>query len=70
MIEEKDKVELVNALSKMFIKYNLKEIDCSIYTAHPMKDEKIIEKDLLHIKIKDNHGFKIEDSYFDVLEVK
>ncbi len=68
MITEKEKIELVKALTEMFTKYNLKEINCSIYTSHPMKDGKIINKDLLHLKIKDNHDFKLEDTYFDTLE--
>lgn len=69
-MSKEDLIELTKELAKIFIKYRIKELQANVKTIHPMKDNKIIEKDILHLKIKDIHGFKLEDSNFDVLEVE
>lgn len=65
-METKDFIELVTVLSKIFDKYNIKELTCNIFTSHPIVNNEIIDKDLLHIKVKNVHGFIINDSKIDI----
>lgn len=69
-MSKEDLIELTKELSKIFSKYRIKELKSNVQAIHPMKDNKIIEKYMLHLKIKDIHGFTLEDSNFDVLEVE
>ncbi len=66
-MNNEDLKKLIEELSYVFEKYRLKEIKCNIFKSHPMINGRIEDKDLLHLVIKDNHGFKIEDGKFDVL---
>ena len=65
-METKDFIELITLLSKIFNKYNLKELTCNIFESHPMIDNRIVDKDLLHIRARDVHGFIINDSKVDI----
>lgn len=69
-MDNEDLKRLLKELSYLFEKYRLKEIKGNIFESHPMINGKIEDKDLLHLVIKDSHGFKIEDGNFDVLENK
>lgn len=70
-MSKEDLIELTKELAKIFSKYRIKKkLKCNVKTAYPMKDNQIIEKDMLHLKINDIHGFILEDSNFDVLEVE
>lgn len=70
IMSKEDLKKLIEELSYVFEKYGLKEIKCNIFETHPMINGKIEDKDLLHLTIKDVHGFRIEDGKFDVLKGK
>ena len=69
MINSEEYIEWLKATVKLLNKYNLNNIDVRIKSMHPFDHQinKIIAKDMLHIKIKDVHDILVDDTTYDIL---
>lgn len=70
MLKDEDYINWLKTTYKLINKYNLRSLKVDIKTMHPFNEieNRIKEKDMVHIKILDNHKFIIEDKTYDILE--
>ena len=64
MTKDQEYIKFLKLARVLFDKYNLNQVNFNIHTIHCENGR---EKDLLKIKIKNNHGFTLEDGYYDIL---
>lgn len=68
-MKKEDTIELLQLLSRLFDKYRIKEIKCSLKTMHTFnKNKEIVEKEMLNLEIKDVHGIWLDKTIYDCLE--
>ncbi len=72
MINDKQYMNWLKATVELINKYNLKNLSIDVKETHPFNKSvnKIIKKDMVHIKIKDVHGLIIDNSTYDILEAQ
>ncbi len=70
MINDKEYINWLKATKELINKYNLKKLSIEVKEKHPFNkaENKIIKKDMVHIKIKDVHEIIVDNSTYDILE--
>lgn len=70
MLNDKEYINWLEATKKLINKYNLKDLIIKTKEMHPFDEQKnkIIAKDMLHIKIIDIHEILVDNTTYDILE--
>lgn len=70
MLNDKEYINWLEATKKLINKYNLKDLIIKTKEMHPFDEQKnkIISKDMLHIKIIDIHEILVDNTTYDILE--
>ncbi len=70
MLNDKEYIDWLKSTRNLINKYNLQSLKIDVKTMYPYsaKEKQIKEKDMIHIKILDNHKFTMENKIYDILE--
>lgn len=70
MLNDKEYINWLKSTKELINKYNLKQLSINVKEMYPFNiiENKIIEKDMVHIKIKDVHDILMDNSTYDILE--
>ena len=70
MLNDKEYINWLKSTKELINKYNLKQLSINVKEMYPFNkiENKIIEKGMVHIKIKDVHDILMDNSTYDILE--
>lgn len=70
MINDKEYIKWLETTAELINKYNLKDLIIKNKEMHPFDkaENKIISKDMLHVKVIDIHEIIVDNSTYDILE--
>ncbi len=70
MLNDQEYIEWLKVTAELINNYNLKNLIIKNKEMHPFDkvEDKIISKDMLHVKVIDIHEIIVDDSTYDILE--
>lgn len=70
MLNDEEYIKWLKATTELINKYNLKDLIIKTKEMHPFDKLKnrIVSKDMLHVKVIDIHEIIVDNSTYDILE--